>query len=184
MRRSLAIALLTLAACGQPADSSQRITLDDTPHGAEVPLPSPDTEGAEWAVSESGQAISLGKTGEPALLTLECHLGDEAPQLAIIRHAPALPGLQALFPVQGNGMRSRFAVDAVLAGDEWRWEGTLPAEDPAWEVFTGPRELTATMPGRGMLEIEGSRLPGEFIEWCRKGGAVLEVEEEEEAAEG
>jgi len=91
--------------------------------------------------------------------------------------------LKALFPVLGNGMISRFQIDAVLHDGEWRWEGTLPAADPQLEVFTGPRELQATLPGGGSLVIEGSRIPGEFVEWCRAGGRVLRAAEAEEQAE-
>ena len=53
---------------------------------------------------------------------------------------------------------------------EWHWEARLPAEDPQLEVFTGTREIIATLPGRGTLEIGGGRIPGEFVDWCRAGG--------------
>ena len=64
---------------------------------------------------------------------------------------------------------------------EWRWEGLLAAGDPQLDVFTGPRELEATLPGGGTLLIEGSRIPGEFVNWCRAGGRVLRAEAAEEA---
>ncbi|MFC3098725.1 hypothetical protein [Alteraurantiacibacter palmitatis] len=133
---------------------------------------SPDTTDAAWRVAENGRAIEFGKPGEAALLTLACLLGDAGapPQMLIVRHAPALPRQTALFPVIGNGMRSRFFVDARLTDGEWRWEGVLAANDPMWDVFTGPRELQATLPGGGMLKIEGSRVPGEFVGWCRENG--------------
>lgn len=162
---------LILAACeqGEPA------VWVDLPENGDVPVQvmrqSPDTTGAVWRVAESGRAIEFAKAGDPPLLTLACLLGDTAPpQMLIVRHAPALPRQTALFPVIGNGMRSRFLVDATLKEGEWRWEGVLPASDPSWDVFTGPQELQATLPGGGMLRIAGSRVPGEFVTWCRAGG--------------
>jgi len=148
-------------------------------------LPSPDTGGALWSVSENGQAITFGNPEGPVLLTLSCRLTADPPQLAIIRHAPAHPGEKALFPVIGNGMRSRFPVDATLEDGEWRWEEVMPATDPMLDVFGGPRKLTATLPGGGMLEIAGSPVPGEFLEWCRAGGDVAEAlaDEAEEATD-
>ena len=164
----------------------QRIDLKDAhPKPIVVPMESPDTSAATWNVAASGQAVNFGAAGQPALLSLECRLQSNPPELAIVRHAPAKPGLSALFPVIGNGVRSRFLIDAVLHEDaqaetgEWRWEATLPADDPQLDVFTGPRAITATLPGAGMLEIAGSRIPGEFVEWCRKGGAVTRAEEKE-----
>ncbi len=141
-------------------------------------MQSPDTSEAFWSVDEDGQAILFGNEGEPPLMSIACRLDANPPQLAIIRHAAARPGLSALFPVIGNGMRSRFLVDAKLSEGEWRWEGTLPADDPQLDVFTGTRDITATLPGRGMLEIAGSRIPGEFVNWCRTGGQALQPEAE------
>ncbi len=60
-------------------------------------------------------------------------------------------------------------------GNEWRWEAHVPAADPQLDIFEGTRELTATLPGRGMLEIAGSRIPGEFVAWCRAGGEMPEA---------
>lgn len=185
---STALTFLALAACQQeqaPPEGAQRIILDDVERARiEPPMDSPETDNAAWSVDESGQAIRFGNEGEDPMMSLACRLDEEPPQIAIIRHAPARPGQKALFPVIGNGMRSRFLVDAALRNGEWRWEGILPADDPQLEVFTGPRDLTATLPGRGMLEIAGSRIPGEFLEWCQAGGRVMEVaEEEQEEAE-
>lgn len=186
LSRALLVCLLfTLAACDRPAPAPvQRIALEDArPATPLVMLESPDTSAASWAVDESGQSIHFGNDNQPPLMTLACRLQESPPQLAIIRHAPARPGLSALFPVIGNGMRSRFLVDAMLNEGEWRWEGTLPAADPQLDVFTGTRRMTATLPGGGMLEIDGSRIPGEFVSWCRAGGLVMEAQAEEGAAE-
>ena len=149
-------------------------------------MASPDSSEWGWTVDQSGQAIHFGPRGDSQSkpwLTLDCRLGDDPPEMRIIRHAPTRPGLKALFPVQGNGVRSRFFADATLDKGEWRWEAAVPADDPQLEVFTGPRDITATMPGAGMLEIAGSRIPGEFVAWCRAGGEVMKTEAEENADE-
>jgi len=163
----------------------QRVALDEAQvRMPVVPLVSPDTSDAGWRVDEDGQSIDFGQQGAAPLMSLACRLADNPPQMAIIRHAPARPGLSALFPVIGNGMRSRFLVDAQLNEGEWRWEATLPADDPQLDVFTGTRDLIATLPGGGMLKIAGSRIPGEFITWCRAGGQVMQAEEEEQDESG
>ncbi|MCB2067828.1 MAG: hypothetical protein KDE15_14450 [Erythrobacter sp.] len=191
LRRSATLALLfCLAACGERSDApqTQRVQLQEAgPEPADAE-PSPDTAAATWHVSERGQAISFGNEGAPPLMTLACDLESSPPVLAVIRHARALPGQGALFPVMGNGMTSRFLVDATLGqtdnGAEWHWEARLPASDPQWDVFAGPNELEATLPGRGMLAIAGSRIPGEFVEWCRAGGQQAPVAgESNEAAD-
>ncbi len=164
---------LVLAACDRAPPPVQRVDLAE----AEAAMPrvmeqSPDTSQAFWQVADNGQAVHFGNAGAPPLLSLVCRPTENPPELSVIRHLSALPGQGALFPVIGNGMRSRFLVDATLADGEWRWEAQLMAADPSLDVFTGPREMTATLPGGGMLEIGGSRIPGEFITWCRAGGVV------------
>lgn len=170
--------LVLLSACGQEEApvQAQRFSLDEARHVAGEVIASPDTADALWTVSANGQAIVFGKTGAPPLLTLECRLKESPAQLAIIRHVPSRPGLSALFPVLGNGTISRFPLDAKLAGSEWRWEGALPASDPLNDVFTGTRELEATLPGGGTLLIGPSRIPGEFVNWCRAGGRLQRVQ--------
>ncbi len=179
-------ALALLAGCDQPAPA-QRVQLSDArPAAPMVMQQSPDTSEGFWSVADNGHAIRFGNAGEEPLLTLDCLLRDgEEPQMEIIRHAPASPGLTALFPIIGNGVRSRFLADAVLSNGEWRWEALVPAEDSRLDVFTGTRQILATLPGRGMLDIHGSRIPGEFITWCRAGGRAVEVQPEtaEERAE-
>lgn len=176
-----------LSACQQPPEEpaqTQRIAFAEKNRTLLAPLASPDTSEARWSVDEGGQAIRFGNAGEAPLLTLDCRLGEEPPQMRVIRHVSARPGQAALFPVIGNGMRSRFLVDAKLADGKWSWEGTVPASDPMLDVFTGPRQLTATLPAGGMLEIAGSRIPGEFVTWCRAGGDVMEAEAEEQEEAG
>ena len=180
----LAGALPLLAACGDGADAPvepQRISLDEARAKVAEPLPSPDTEGAAWTVTDNGQAIDFGQAGAEPFLTLACDLRAAPATLTIIRHVEARPGPKALFPVLGNGMVSRFKVDAALDEGEWRWEGEFQASDPQFDVFTGPLELQATLPGGGSLLIAGSRIPGEFVKWCRAGGRLQRVEAAEEA---
>jgi hypothetical protein len=178
----LGAALPLLAACGEGGDApvqAQRISLEDARAQVAEPLLSPDTKGAGWTVSADQQAIALARPGAGPFLTLACDLREAPAALTIIRHVPARPGQKALFPVIGNGKISRFKVDAALSDGEWRWEGVLPASDPKLEVFAGTADLEATLPGGGTLLIEGSRIPGEFVTWCRAGGRVLRAEEAE-----
>ncbi|MGB3167817.1 MAG: hypothetical protein WBA68_13690 [Alteraurantiacibacter sp.] len=178
------ILFASLAACSQPPSSAQlpepeRIALEDTG----PPLPgaeaAPDSANARWSVAADGQAIDFGNAGDAPWLSLACDLSTDTSMMTVIRHADALPGEEALFPFVGNGMRSRFFADATLAEGEWRWEAILPAEDEQLDIFEGSRSMTATLPGHGMLEIPGSRIPGEFLAWCRSGGEVPEVVSEE-----
>lgn len=181
--RLLGLAALTLTSCQQqpaaPADP-QRIAFEQTPARQQQPLPSPDTSLASWSVDANGKAIHFGNTDTAPLLSLDCTFGDNPAQLTIIRHASGLPGQTALFPIYGNGVRSRFLADTRLTAGEWRWEAALRADDAQLDVFAGSRELIATLPGKGTLEIAGSRIPGEFVEWCRAGGRVIEAEANEQ----
>lgn len=198
LRLLAAILACALAACQQQAEShgaAQRIDLADASgeiaridlataaETRELPMDTPDTTNAAWTVDQNGQSVHYGNPGEPALLSLECRLSEEPPQFAIIRHAPALPGQGALFAVMGNGHVSRLLADATLApndtGGEWRWEATLPADDPQLELFIGSGDMRATLPGKGALAIPPSPVPGQFVEWCRAGGQVMEAEQTE-----
>lgn len=183
-RIAVPLLLTALTACGQDEpQQAQRVSLDEARHVPAAPIASPDTKAAGWAVSQNGQAIRFGNPGQPPLLTLECRLRDNPVGLRIVRHTAARPGEKALFPVIGNGLISRFKLDGTLRDDEWRWEGTLPASDPLLDVFIRGGKLEATLPGGGSLQIEASRIPGEFVTWCRAGGKVQRVEAAEKAAE-
>src|SRR5690606_1411427 len=146
MRAAFLATCLLLAACGDGADApvqAQRSSLEEARAKVAEPLLSPDTEGASWAGTADARAIGLGQLGAEPFLTLACDVRGAPATLTIIRHVPARPGQKALFPVIGNGMISRFKVDAALRTGEWHWEGTVPASDPQLDVFTGPRELQA-----------------------------------------
>lgn len=161
-----------LAACEQEPlpEQAQRSSMEAAAQRGALPLPSPDTTKAIWRVAADGQAINFGVTPEAALLTLACGLEDNPPQLRVIRHVPARPGQTALFPVIGNGRISRLPLDAQITDGEWRWEGSFPASDEQMDVFAGPRDIEATLPGGGTLMIAASSIPGEFVNWCRAGG--------------
>jgi hypothetical protein len=177
---------ISVAGCDGTADApvqGQRIALEDARAKVRAPLASPETDNAAWTVAANGQAVQFGNPGTAPFLTLSCRIKENPPRIRIIRHAQARPGEKALFPVLGNGTIARFKVDATLTDNEWRWEGAVPADDPLLEVFTGGRDIEATMPGAGTLAIGGSRIPGEFIGWCRAGGVVREVVAEEQQAE-
>jgi hypothetical protein len=161
--------VVPLASCQraeQEPVQAQRIAFDEVPSQGEEPLPSPDTKNASWSASANGLALNFGNPGRPPLVSLECDPAAGAPQVIVIRHAPTRAGEKALFPIIGNGKISRFAVDASHVGDEWRWQGAIPADDPLLDVFLGSRALEATLPGGGTVKIEGSDAPGQFISSC------------------
>lgn len=158
-----------LSACSAPAPSAEEPVAPPAPQ--ETPLPSPDTSRAIWSVGPSGHALQFGNRDTPPWLTLDCRLSASAPpQLAIIRHASGLPGQTALFAVMGNGHVARLPADAVLNENEWRWESVVAAADPRMDLFIGPGDMRATLPGKGAIAIPPSPIPGQFVEWCRRGG--------------
>jgi len=177
----LLLASALLSACGSedptPAHS-QRITLDRPGAPPQTFAIETETDAMAWQVRPDGRSLAWGPPGGAPQLTLECMLSDEAePQISIIRHVAAPPGAQAFFAVLGNGMAARMKVEAALSDSEWRWEGSYPASAAQLDVFTGPRDITATLPGGGMLEIAGSDLPRQFVQWCRNGGVDEPAEE-------
>lgn len=170
----LAVCAALTACSRQP--QVQRIDLDDVPSATDLALSSsPDTTGAKWTIAPNGKEIDFGKSARP-YLSLACRISKDSnpPQLDIIRHAPAQPGAKALFAVLGNGIVSRLKLDAALAKEGWRWEGHYPASTPKLDVFTGQRDIEATLPGGGTLHIAGSNLPRDFITWCRRNGKKLD----------
>lgn len=141
------------------------------PTYASSPLPSPDTEGAVWKVSPlSENRLLYGKPGAPALMALECLDAKTAPEplMEISRLSPADEGAGALLALVGNGHIGRISVDANV-NDRPGWHGTVEASDTVWEPLAGPRQLTATVPGAGMVVLNPSPLPGELIDACRTG---------------
>ena len=189
---SILATLCVLAACKPPpTDADMLREMPETaPTFASAPLPSPDTEGALWAVSSrSDKRIIYGVPGEPVLLALECQNADDAgePAITVTRYSPADEGAGALLAFVGNDHIGRIAVDATELGEDTFWQGQLGALDDAWEPLAGPDELTSTVPGGGMVTLNPSPLPGLLIAACRAGISIEEAaraaaEEQEEDA--
>jgi hypothetical protein len=165
------IPLIALAACKPPPSDSDiaRAATIISLRGPSAPLPSPDTTNALWSPSASNQdRIVYGVPGEPVLLALEClRAGNTPPAIRITRHAHADKGAGALLALIGNGAIGRIEVDATPNGKRSIWQGEAPANHPGWEPLNGPRELTATVPGAGLVAINPSDLPMQFLEACR-----------------
>lgn len=172
MRRLALIAVLALAACKPPPTDAdlRRAIPEAAPIFASEPLPSPDIEGAVWTFSTQNEArLIYGIPGQPALMALECLDDGALPQLQITRISPADEGAGAMLALVGNGHIGRMEVDAVEVGGRIVWQGTLAAAQTDWEPLAGPRQLTATVPGAGMVTLNPSALPGRMIEACRFG---------------
>jgi len=162
---------LLLAACGRQEGQAIAASTEQ-----EALPPSPDSTGAVWTIWKNGLGIGFGKDPAEPYLSLACALtSDGRPaRLTIIRHARSEPGAKALFAVLGNGVAARFKANAVLAeGEGWYWEAALPAGAGEFEVFTGPRDIEATLPGAGTILLPPSNLPREFVSWCRRNGEDL-----------
>lgn len=171
MRTLALLPILALAACKPPpTDADMLRDMPETaPTFASDPLPSPDTNGAVWAVSQrtDGRLI-YGVPSAPALMALECG-GPSTPTLRITRSSPADEGAGAMLALVGNGHIGRLAVDAAMVDGRYVWVGEEPASSLAWEPLAGVRELIATVPGAGTVELHPSHLPGALIEACRAG---------------
>lgn len=166
-------AVAGLAACKPPpSDNDTARAASFTPlRGPSAPIPSPDTARALWSPSASrAERIVYGVPGEPALLALEClREADQtaAGSLRITRYAPADKGAGALLALIGNGSIGRLEVDATPHGKQHIWQGEIPADHPGWEALNGPREMTATVPGAGLVRLNPSPLPMQLLEDCR-----------------
>ncbi|MFN3989143.1 MAG: hypothetical protein ACK4IS_02670 [Erythrobacter sp.] len=178
-REQLTLAALALAGlatgCKPPptdSDTARAATIVSL-KAPSAPQPSPDTTNAVWRVSEkqAGRLV-YGIPGEPALLALECLAAtDDAPAaIRIARYAPADKDAGALLALIGNGAIARLEVDAVREGQRQFWQGQAPAQSLAWEPLNGPREITATVPGAGLVRLNPSALPMEFLAQCRSYG--------------
>ena len=164
------LASLSLAACGGPTSDAPAVRERSEPEVtyASPPLPSPDTEGAFWTVGAEPGRLIYGIPGEPVLIALECLQPDgDLPALRITRLSPADEGAGALLALVGNGHIGRLEVDAIDISGRSVWQGSLPAIDDVWEPLIGPRGVSATVPGAGLVELNPSALPGEFVENCR-----------------
>jgi hypothetical protein len=169
----LALFAGVLAGCKPPptdSDTARAATIVNL-QAPSAPQPSPDTTGAVWRVSEKqDRRIVYGRPGEPALLALEClasGTGDASATIRIARYAPADRGAGALLALIGNGAIGRLEVDAARQGQRQFWQGEAAADHPGWEPLGGPREITATVPGAGLVRLNPSPLPMQFLADCR-----------------
>ncbi len=189
MRFAVALAasvVLSLAACKPPptdADMARDMPADEL-QGPSEPLDSPDVEGAIWAASSTPWRIIYGKAGEPPLVALACL--DEGPEtvLRVTRYAPADEDTGAMLAFVGNGHIGRMKVDATKVNGAIVWQGEDPAVDNDWEPLTGPRSLTLTVPGAGMVTLNSSDLARDLVVGCRGGKVGPEPEADLEPEEG
>lgn len=162
--------LLALSGCKPPPTDAAIARSDEIsqPARPSAPQASPDTTLAIWTQSAQPQRLVYGVPGQPVLLSLECvEGGTEKAGIIITRHAPADKGAGALLALIGNGAIGRIAVDATEVGGRRLWQGQGAAMDAAWEPFTGPREVTATVPGAGLVRFNPSALPRTLLAQCR-----------------
>ncbi|MEM6908244.1 MAG: hypothetical protein AAF494_06155 [Pseudomonadota bacterium] len=172
---ALTLALASLAACKPPPTDAglERDTPMAEPSIASEPLPSPDTEGAIWMPSGDAQRIVYGIPGEPPLMALACAGESKISTLTITRMSPADEGAGALMALIGNGAIGRLPIDATERAGRSVWHGELPAADPVWEPLIGPRRITATVPGAGMVVLNPSPLPMQLVRACRSAQPAL-----------
>ena len=173
MRAALTLlTLVSLASCKPPPTDADmgREMLEAKPTRASDPLPSPDSEGAVWKVSAmDANSIIYGVPGSPALMALTCLNDSAPPRVRITRLSPADEGAGALLAFVGNGHIGRIAVDAAEVQGKTIWQGDILAADEKLEPLAGPRQLTATIPGAGMVTLNPSSVPMRWLETCRAG---------------
>jgi hypothetical protein len=171
-------AAIPLAACNPPPTDADmgRDMPEVAPTFASDPLPSPETEGARW-VATSEMRIVYGIPGEPALMALECiDPGKDAAKMRITRISPADEGAGALMALIGNEAIGRIEVDATEIGGRFLWQGDVGARDERLDPFIGEEELTATVPGGGMVTINPDPRPTELLAVCRGTPIESDVE--------
>lgn len=170
LRRPVSLlALLALAACSRsapaPQDSGTPLNAVRVPLPESQPLPAAPASGNEkpiWAGAPGGDSVRYGAPGTGPDLSLACRQG----VLVVTRHVPAEVGAQALFALQGRKRIVRLAVDAtaVPGSQGYLWQGSLPAGDPAADVFEGP--FVGTLPDAGKISVPGSDLVRALIRRC------------------
>ena len=176
MLRAVTFASLAfLAACKPPASDEYhgRSEVSDERTRPAEPVQSPDTEGAAWAMGQSGRLL-YGQPGEAPLMALGCEDGT----LVYTRFERADANAKAVLALIGNGHVERLWVDAEQDGDAWLWRGRLPADDPRLAVLTGRNRVEATIPGAGSLVLNASHKPAEFITQCANAIAAPPEPEE------
>lgn len=180
------LALCALAACAPPAADGyvERVDLAESRDFASAPLPSPDTTGAVWVATDLRPGIDArlvyGVPGAAPLLALECLAdGEGAGRLEFTRFAKADAKAQALMALVGNGHVARVPVDAQYNGRAWLWRGGDAADRTDFNVLTGPRDVTVTVPGAGLVTLTASPLPGELVSQCRAAPPDMDAADEQ-----
>jgi hypothetical protein len=168
---TLAIGLIGLTAC-KPPPTDADLTRDRPEAGtmqASVPQPSPETQGALWTLSpQNRDRLIYGVPGSPALIALTCLPQSPSARLAITRLSPADKGAGALLALVGNGHIGRIKVDAVDYDGQSVWRGEALASDPDFEPLAGPRSLSVTVPGAGIVRVDENAVAMQFVERCRR----------------
>jgi len=100
-------------------------------------------------------------------MALECVGEGGGTHIQIERLSPADEGAGAFFAIVGNSHIARIPVDATEVDGGFIWRGTIPANDPDLAALTGPREVTATLPGAGMVTLYPSERLKRVISECR-----------------
>ncbi len=163
------ITLLAIAAC-KPPPSDEATTgrmFTGEPDAPPPPLDSPDSEGALWSASETQGRIIYGQAGKAPLMALQC-VGDDADaRLQIERLSPADEGAGAFLAIVGNSHVARIPVDATKVEGGFIWRGNIEPDAPDLAALTGPREVTATLPGAGMVTLTPSERLKQAISDCR-----------------
>lgn len=171
MMRIAALApLLLLAACKPPAtdDYAARQHVAIGGGAPSAPIDSPDTTDAIWAPAARPDRVLFGIPGQQPLMALECLRGAAGGlRIGYTRFAAADPHAEAVLALIGNGHVSRLWIDARESGGKWLWQGEVPAHEPMLDVFTGGRQVEATVPGAGSVMLKPSPLPGELVTRCR-----------------
>ena len=177
LRIASCLALAMLAACKPPAsdEAFARTMVTRAINGPSQPLASPDSKAAIWSAGSTPGRILYGQPGAAPWLALACETVGKEAMIRISRLAPADEGAGAMLALIGNGHRARLAVDAVWDGQQRIWEGRIAALDPALDVLTGRREVTATVPGAGEVRINPGSAPGELIRQCRDSSVLPAV---------
>lgn len=180
----LLLPLLALAACKPPPtdDATSRGLRVELNRGPSEPIDSPDSSNAIWTESKTQGRLIYGNPGEAPMVALACIETEGHPALRFTRYAPADKGAGAFLALIGNAHVTRIPVDATQFGESFLWEGSLPAGDPDWEVLTGRREVTATIPGAGMVTLNPSEKPAVLIENCRESETIAQQATDDPAA--
>lgn len=137
------------------------------PDAPPAPLDSPDSEGGFWAASGDEGRIIYGQGGKAPLMALQCVGSGTATHIQIERLSPADEGAAAFFAIVGNSHVARIPVDATKVDGGFIWRGVVAANDPDLAALTGPREVTATLPGAGMVTLYPSERLKRAINACR-----------------